>query len=464
VVIDSGFEKLSRYNYATGMNHLELCFISSYSATQRAGRAGRLSEGTCYKLWHESKILQTSTKPEILRSDLSSLVLDLAQWGVDEFSELKWLDIPDEKVLKSTKDVLEELNMIDSDFKITSFGKESLSFGLHPRFSYMVLKANELGFAYESSLLAALLSGRDVFSNFNDSDIVTRFTNLHDFRAKEIWLQAKNIFKRVKKVKKTKTKFSNEMIAVLLLFAYPDRLAKQRAKNDVRYKLSNSKGAILNNEDSLFNEEFLVVASLNAHEKDSYINLSAGITYVLIEEYFSSYITKTKSIKYNKEKQKLELRDETHFLKLKLDSKPTEKVEKKYLKKLFIELVKEEGLELLSWSKKAINLKHRVCFVKTHCENELYDFSDESLLASLQVWLEPFLENVTTIKQLKELDMFSSLSSLLTWENQKLLDKLAPKQIKVPSGSNIHVDYSNPQTPSLHVKIQELFGLYSSQP
>jgi ATP-dependent helicase HrpB len=469
VVIDSGFEKLSRYNYATGMNHLELSFISSDSATQRAGRAGRLSKGTCYKLWHKNKILQTTTKPEILRSDLSSLVLDLALWGVDDISELKWLDIPDEQVLKSTKEVLQELNMLDVDFKITSFGKDSLVFGLHPRFSYMILKANEFGFAYEASILASLLSDKDIYVSYRDNDIKTRFTHLierdfdalhvNSFRAKEVLTQANNFYKRLEKSNTPDKPFSQEMISVLLLFAYPDRLAKQRGKNDARYKLSNAKGAILSTEDSLFNEEYLVVASLNVHEKDSFINLASSINLTTIEEYFSSYIKNEKTIKYNKENQKLEIRDDKYFLKLKLSSKPSQHTDKKHFKKLFLDLLREEGLEFLSWSKKADNLKQKVCFVKAHTDKDLYDFSDEYLLSTIDIWLAPFLEGITTIKALKELDMYNILSSLITWENQKLLDKLAPKQIQVPSGSNIHVDYSNKQTPSLHVRIQELFGL-----
>lgn len=205
VVIDSGLEKLSRYNYANAMDHLELAFISKDSAVQRAGRAGRLSNGKCYRLWHEHKILQQSTKPEILRTDLSSLLLDLALWGVDDFGELKWLDIPHVKILEETKEVLKELSMLDDSFKITDFGRDALSLGLHPRFAYMILKANDLGFAYEACLLASLLSEKDIFSNSQrDSDIYSRFTHLYekDFesayinrhRAKEARTQADFFF------------------------------------------------------------------------------------------------------------------------------------------------------------------------------------------------------------------------------------------------------------------------------
>ena len=474
IVIDSGLEKLSRYNYSNGMNHLELSFISQDSATQRAGRAGRLSEGKCYKLWHKNKILQNSTKAEILRTDLSSLMLDLSLWGVEEFCELKWLDIPNEKVITDTKEVLKELKMLDKSYNITKFGRDALSLGVHPRFAYMILRANDLGYAYEACLLCALLNSKDIYKNiYRDSDITSRFNHLYErdlqssyinrYVAKEVLNEAEFFYKKlksIKKVAKRNSAFSDTMLSVLLLFAYPDRLAKQRAKGDVRYKLSNGKGATLHVEDSLFGEEFLVVSTLNAHDKDSFINMACSISLGMVEEYFDSYIIKSECIKYNKGNKKFDIRKNSYFLNLLLSSKPAEKVDKKSFKKLLIDLLKEEGLGLLTWSKQANVLKDRVNFIIKHKKMNLFDFSEENLLETLDVWLEPYLSDIKTIKELENLDMYHILLAQITWENQKLLDKLAPKSFKVPSGSNIGIDYSNVEAPILAVRIQELFGLH----
>ena len=474
VVIDSGLEKQSRYNYANAMNHLDLTFISKDSAIQRAGRAGRLSSGVCYRLWHESKILQQSTKPEILRADLTSLLLDLALWGVDSFDELKFLDIPSISIIQDSKEVLQELAMLDDSFKITQFGKDALSLGLHPRFAYMILKANDLGFAYEACLLASLLGEKDIFKNSEkDSDILSRFTHLleKDFdsqyinrhRAKEVITSAEFFYKKLKSIKKIAKKNTSqqlEMIAVLLLFAYPDRLAKLRVKNDNKYKLSNAKGALLQHEDSLFNQEYLVVANLHAHDKDSIINLALSITMNEIEEYFSSFIVKKDSITYNKEAKKFDIRESTYFLQLQLDSKPVQSSAKLNFKKLLLALVKKEGLEILSWSKKATGLKNRVNFLNHH--HEFIDFSDQVLLNTLDTWLEPYLSGVTTIKALEALDVYSMLLSLLPWDKQQLLDTMTPLSVKVPSGSNIHIDYSDFEKPSMRVKIQEVFGMHET--
>ncbi len=474
VVIDSGMEKQSRYNYSNAMDHLELTFISKDSAVQRAGRAGRLSNGICYRLWHESKILQQSTKPEILRADLSSLILDLALWGVDEFDELKFLDIPHPNIIHESKEVLKELSILDDSFKITQFGKDALSLGLHPRFAYMILKANDLGFAYEACILASLLGEKDIFKNSSkDSDILSRFIHLFEqdfdseyinrYKAKEVIMGADFFYKKLKSIKKVAHKNSSlnvEMLSVLLLFAYPDRLARLRVKNDNKYILSNAKGATLYHEDSLFNQDYLVVANLHAHDRDSVINLALSITMSEIEEYFSSFIEHKNSITYNKEAKKFDIRKSAYFLQLQLYSKPSQSSQNLNFKKLLLDLVKKEGLEILTWSKKATRLKHRVNFLNHH--QEFINFSDESLLNSLDTWLEPYLSNITTIKTLEALDVYTMLLSLLPWDKQQLLDTMAPSSVKVPSGSNIHIDYSEYERPSMSVKIQEVFGLHDT--
>ncbi|MEA3553723.1 MAG: ATP-dependent helicase HrpB [Campylobacterota bacterium] len=472
VVIDSGLEKLSRYNYSNGMNHLELSFISKDSAIQRAGRAGRLSNGKCYKLWHQNKILTPSTKPEILRTDLSSLLLDLALWGVDEFDELSWLNIPDTKILEDTKEILQELQMLDDNFAITSFGKDALTLGLHPRYSFMILTASDMGYGYEACLLASMLSEKDIFKNsYSSCDIKDRFVHLlqkdidnsfiNRYIAKDILKQSEAFYTKLKKIKpQNRNKFDIDMIGVLVLFAYPDRLAKQRQKDDNRYKLSNAKGAILNIEDTLFNEPYLVVSNLIANNKDSYINLACSISLENIESYFSSFIEQSQTITFNKSKKKFDIKEHSCFLNLELYSTSKDSKSIKNFTELILNLIQKEGLEFLPWSKKAKDLKDKINFVNQHIKNNDFpDFSDNWLINNLDDWLKPYLEGINEIKELENLDIYSILLNLITWENQQLLNQLLPKSIKVPSGSNINIDYSNLEIPVLSVKLQEMFGL-----
>ena len=473
VVIDSGLEKVSRYNYSNAMNHLELSFISNDSATQRAGRAGRLSDGKCYKLWHKSKILQETSKAEILRTDLSSFFLDLALWGYEDIKEFKFLDYPQEVVQNSTNLVLQELQMLKEDNQITKFGKKSLILGVHPRFAFMILRANELGFAYEACLLSSMLSEKDIFKNMSfNCDIYSRFLHLYEkdfdsayinsYLAKTVLKQVEFFYgklKNIEAINKKIQKINEESLSILLLLAYPDRLAKQRGKNDTKYKLSNGKGAILNIEDSLFNEEFLVISNLNAHTKDSYINQAIKISLQTIEKEFESYIQKKESITYNKENKKFDIKEHYYFYALELYSRAISNDAKHDFSKLLLELIKKEGLELLTWSKKAIELQNRVNFINENMNNDFPIFTNDVLLETLELWLEPYLQNITTVKELEALDMYSILVGIIPWEKQQLLETLAPNSIKVPSGSNIKIDYSNPKNPILAVKIQEMFGL-----
>lgn len=486
VVIDSGFEKLSHYNYANGMDHLELSFIAADSAKQRAGRAGRTSNGVCYKLWHQDRILAPSNKAEILRSDLSSTLLDLALWGVKDISDLRCIDTPKEAFVDETKELLKQLQMIDENFNITTLGKDAISLGVHPRFAFMILKANQLGYGLEACLLSAILTSNDILKNNNNnnnknknSDIKDRFMSLYKNqfdsyeidikKAKEVLKQKEFIFSKLKKIKKIhtakndSTNFDINFLAVLLLFAYPDRLAKQRAKDDLRYKLSNGKGATLNNTDNeLFNQPYLVAASLNAHNKDSFINLALSISLENIEKYFSSYFKTSNQIEYEKKKQKFQIKDITSFLKLELISKPPKDLPKEKFLEHLCELIKKENLSLLSWNKKTKQLIEKVNFINHHLNNNSkfqIDFSHKWLLENLQTWLAPFLNDITSLGQLKSLDLFTILLAQIPWEQKKLLDTYLPKTYEVPSGSNIQIDYSDINKPKISVRIQELFGL-----
>ena len=402
VVVDSGWEKQAQYNHASAMDHLTLSFISKDSAVQRAGRAGRLAHGKCYRMWHASKILQDAIKPEILRADLSALVLDLALWGVHTFDELKWLDIPQEGVIQEAKALLKRLNMLDDACKITTFGENALSLGMHPRLSYMILQANDLGFAYEACLLAALLGEKEIFRNAGrDSDILSRFMHLfekdlesvyiHKYRAKEVLAQAEFFYSKLKNIADTGKKnssFPQAMLGVLLLFAYPDRLAKRRNKNETKYILSNGKGATLHVEDTLFNQEYLVAAHLHTQERDSLIHMALSISEKEIQEYFSSLIVHKESMHYNKKTRKFDIRENSFFLQLELFSKPGQLSKNTNFQKLFLDLIRQEGLEILTWSKKADRLRERVNFLHYHCG--FMDFSDTGLLQSLEHWLAPY--------------------------------------------------------------------------
>ncbi|MBT6107260.1 MAG: hypothetical protein HOH31_01575, partial [Campylobacteraceae bacterium] len=414
--------------------------------------------GKCYKLWHKDKILQQSTKAEILRVDLSSALLDLALWGCDNFEDLNWLDIPAKETLNHTYSTLENINTIDHEKNITQMGRDSIKLGLHPRLSYMILQSNKLGYGYEACIIAAILTS-NIYTK--DSDIQSIFIDCYEYG--KLKKEVDNFYKRLIGISPNITKSKNfdlELIAVLLLFAYPNRLAKQRGNNENIYKLSNGKGAILNYDDSLFNSEYIVVVNLNGNIKNSYISLASKISYNQIEKYFSNTITTKQTIKYNKNEKKFDIRENRYFLKLQLSSKPITNTNNIDYKSLILELIKKEGLGILTRDKKSLALQNRVNFFnkQNYDKLELPNMENEFLLETLDLWFDMHCTNIKTIKQLEEINLYPILSSMISWDNLKTLDTLLPIGYKVPSGSVIHIDYSY-EIPTLNVKVQEIFGL-----
>ena len=273
VVVDSGLQNVSVFNPFSGMDKLENRFISKDAATQRAGRAGRLCEGKAYHLWHKSKILLEHDTPEILLADLSPMVLELALWGNDDRTTLSWMDTPPITAISHAKQLLVQLGAVNKDGTITTHGKAMSSFGLHPRLAHMMLKAKVLDLSYEASLLAVLLTEKDIYHNgMGLSDIRERAVILHNVAQKNSLpghlvnlKQCHYLLANAKRLEKVQKKEINtELLGVLLSFAYPDRIAALRHSNSGTYLLSNGKGATLHKEDELYDASYLVICDLDA--------------------------------------------------------------------------------------------------------------------------------------------------------------------------------------------------------
>ncbi|MFT7004933.1 MAG: ATP-dependent helicase HrpB [Sulfurimonas sp.] len=471
IVIDSGLQNTSVFNSSSGMNKLQSSFISQDSATQRAGRAGRLSEGKCYHLWHKGKILLKHDKPEILSTDLTQMLLEISLWGSEDVSELQWMDLPPKDLMIHAKELLFELGGIDANAKITKHGKQMCSFGMHPRLAHMMIKAKEMELSYEASLLCVLIQEKDIFtSSYRSSDIKERVSILHDvscgisFNASYIDIrQCRLLFQNASRIqKKQKSVVNLEMIGVLLALAYPKRVSQRRAKNSCSYLLANKKGAYLHQEDELFDSEYLVVCDLDGKSENALIYKAASIDKIQIQHYLKDNIKIIESVLWNSELQRVEARKRSYFGSIIINETQMQSSSSEEVSKVLLNGIRELGLDSLAWSQESLGLRHRLNFINAHkalkMSCEFPDFSDEHLLASMDEWLLPYLDNKHSIKSLSSLNLFSILSSLLTWKQKQELDALAPAKMKVASGSNIYIDYADAQKPILAVRLQEMFG------
>ena len=466
IVIDSGLHNVSVFSPFSGMNKLESQHISQDSATQRAGRAGRTSAGKAYHLWHKSKILLKHDTPEILSADLSQLLLELAVWGNDDIKEMSWMDMPPITAVTHAKELLQDLGAIDKNASITPHGKAMAKYPMHPRLAHMMLKAKELDLSYEASLLAVLISEKDIYmKSYGSSDLCERVSVLHDVRIHKHTnihnintYQCRYLLKNAKRIEKVqKDNVNLELLGVLLSFAYPDRIAKLRGDKSSTYLLANGKGAVLHQQDELFNTGFLVIADVDAKNTNANIYKAIAISHVQIEEYLEEQLQTYEDVTWNEEHERVEARRVTKLGAITLKVVQTKNPSEELVLEVLLEELEELGLDVLPWSKEASTLRDRVNFVNTHNKG-FPDFSDKYILENMNKWLAPYLSGMKSLKALKSLDLNNILLGLLNFEQNKELNTLAPTKLKVASGSNIVIDYSDPKQPILAVRLQEMFG------
>ena len=464
IVIDSGIQNVSVFNPFSGMNKLESQFISQDSATQRAGRAGRLSSGKAYHLWHKSKILLKHDTPEILSADLCQLVLELALWGCDDVRTLSWLDMPPITAVHHAKTLLTELGALDKEGHITPHGEAMSSYGLHPRLAHMMLKAKMLNLSYEASLLAVLITEKDILTNsYANADLRERVQILHDVALKRTVnsrfvniKQCNYLLANAKRIEKVQSKTLNtELLGVLLAFAYPDRVAQLRHTNESTYLLSNGKGAHLHSEDTLFNSAYLVISDLDAKSTNATIYKALSLSLGQIEEHLET--STRERVTWNEEQERVEVRKVEMLGKLTLKEMQLKSTNNPEITEVLLDEIEAMGLEVLRWSKEATKLRERVNFLH-HYDKSFPDFSDDYLRENLEEWLAPYLTDISTLKAVQTIDLHNILLGLLSYEQTQKLDTLAPAKLKVASSSNIAIDYTNPTQPILAVRLQEMFG------
>ncbi|MBV8407592.1 MAG: ATP-dependent helicase HrpB [Alphaproteobacteria bacterium] len=461
LVIDSGLMRLPRFSPRSGMTRLETMRVSQASAEQRRGRAGRLAPGVCYRLWTEEaqRGLLPFTPPEILDADLGPLALELAVWGARE-ADLPWLTAPPAAALASARSLLTDLAAIDETGAITPHGRAMASLGQHPRLAHLVLKGRALGQPRLAALLAAILSERDFLRlppGQRDVDLRHRVdVALAGGRdsAPRLILEAARRLTPARSNETPDVGRTGELLAL----AYPDRIGRRRSGTTGRYLLSGGRGASLPEGDPLGNEEFLVVADLDGTAQESRIFLAAPIAAADIEEAYAARIVDEEIVQWSDRHGAVLARRRRRLGALILDDKPLANPDPETVRGAMLDGIRRLGLAALPWTDDVAKWRQRVAFLR-RLDDSWPDLSDEALLASLEDWLGPFLAGVSRRDHLARIDLGAALRALLPWERQRLLDRLAPTHIEVPSGSHIQVDYDNPAEATLSVRLQEMFGL-----
>jgi ATP-dependent helicase HrpB len=458
VVVDAGFKRSPRFDPATGMTSLETVRVSLASADQRKGRAGRLAPGACYRLWPEAetRALKPHDEPEIFVSDLSPLALDLANWGISDPSALPFLDPPPKAAFAQAQDLLQQLDAIDAEHRITAMGKAMVKAPLHPRFAHMVVRAAELGAGRQAAKLAAFLSERDGAPRDASADVGTRQLMLRGPAAARVKQSTEQIIRSLN----IKDDQSDVSEGVLLALAWPDRIAQQRGSAR-RYRFAGGGGGTLAEHDrTLSQHTYLAVALTDGASGDQRIYLAAPLSLAELEKHFASHIEAVEQAGWDSRSKSVLAVRQRKLGSLVLDERPIRDLSPEVIAEGLLQGIREQGLATLPWTEGSENFRARVDFLARQFPEEYWpDLSDAALAATMDDWLKPYLAGMTKLSHLERLDMHQVVSALVPHELRRRMDDLAPRSLTIPNGSEARIDYTGAGDPTVRVRLQEIFGM-----
>ena len=480
VVIDAGLARVPRFDPGSGMTRLDTQRISRASATQRAGRAGRLEPGVCYRLWSQDQHEQLAAyaSAEILSADLAGLALQLGRWGVTP-GQLVWLDVPPAAAYAQAQDLLERLGALQGsspqDWQLTRHGQAMAELPAHPRIAHLLLRGQALGLANMACDVAALLGERDILRGAG-ADLHSRLVLLSGEeraargaqggvqRARQLARQYRG-YLRGKAEQPVPDPQHPRWLGALLALAYPDRVAQQRRPGGAEYRLANGRAALFAEADSLMKQGWLVIADLGSRQgqREERIYLAAEFDPALFDSVLAEQVRCVDQLDWDEREGVLRAERQRKVGELVLSREPLTGLDEAARSQALANLVRRKGLELLPWTPELRQWQARVALLRQldldqQGDSGWPDVSDGALLKGLEHWLMPYLGRVSRLSHFANLDLSSIVHNLLPWPLPQRLDEQAPHHLSVPSGSSIRLDYSE-QPPILAVRLQELFGL-----
>lgn len=460
IVVDSGLARVPRYEPDIGLTRLETVRASRAAVDQRRGRAGRTEPGVCYRLWDEPQTasLAAYTQPEILSADLSSLVLDLAQWGVRDPATLAFLDPPPVPALKEANSLLHELGALDADGRITAEGQSLRALALPPRLARMIVDSHRLGAGEEAAEIAAILTERGLGGDSVDLDHrLDQFRRDRSPRASSARSLAQRWAQQVASTEGPAGEDASPSTGIMLALAFPDRVARNRGNGS--FVLANGRGAAVEQTSSLARAPYIAVGELTGTAAQGRILLAAPIAQVDIETRFADQIENTEEISFDRGAMALRARRKRTLHAITLSETPMALLPSAETARVFAAGLVAAGLDKLPWSKSSKQWRDRVMFLRKAEGDSWPDLSDAALAADGENWLVPVLYDKTSLKELSSGDLSDALMALLPWELRARLEREAPTHFEAPTGTMLAIDYEAEQGPTIAVRLQELFGL-----
>jgi ATP-dependent helicase HrpB len=468
VVIDSGVEKKAIFQLNRGITHLQSQKISQASATQRAGRAGRLTAGTCYRLWSKeqhSRLAQQST-PEIMHSDMSSFILESAVWGAD-VSALALLDYPSDAQLSQGFALLSQLELFDDNKKITALGRKAHSLGCHPSLAVMLVKSAQMSPEHLSlaCALAALIENKDPMGRTsNGASLSARLHFILQQKSHIIW---QSIRQWHSKLACRLLAWPLEDTAVLVGYAYPQWLAKQRKHE--RYQLVNGSGAVLYQDDALTTHSWLAVANMQTTDRqqdNAQIRYAESMTLSQLELHFNYLIEKKERVHWDHKNQRIVSEMQKTLGKIVIHKQPIKRPSEPHILAIWQDVIHDKGIAGIPFNEEVQQFIYRVQFAASFsggpsvsASQAFPDFTETGLLSSIDSWLMPYLSDTLTWQQFMQCNFLQQLLNELDYAQQQYLNKQLPKRLALLSGRSAQLTYTSEKTVMLSVRMTELYGL-----
>ena len=480
-VVDSGLVRRAAFDPVTGMSRLETRRISRAAADQRAGRAGRVAEGACYRLWSEGaqRSLAAQTPPEIVEADLAPLALDLAEWGADQAMTLPWLDVPPAPMLDSARDLLQRLGALDDARRITAHGRALARLPTHPRLAHLLLEAQRRGESRLGAQLAAVLGERDLLrgrpGEARDADVLARLDLVlgRGRGAGDLDPGA------VARVRRNAELFERRLVdrrpaegptvdprpslgaAGLLACAYPDRIGRRRTGDAPRFLLANGRGAAFAHVDRLGRSEFIVALDLDDRDREARVLLAAALDRATLEAAADGRLRREVEVAWSSQDEAVVAREVERIDGLVIAEKPLPRVPPEAALAAMQEGLRQLGVDVLPWTDEARAFCARVELARRSALPGTGDWPDFSAaaLAADHDWLEPWLEGITRRSHLARLPVMDALRLRLGADRCRRLEDWLPSHLTVPTGSRIRIDYLDDLAPCASMRMQEVFGM-----
>lgn len=467
-VVDSGFSRVNKIDLSTGMEKLVTERESIFSADQRAGRAGRVQAGICIRLWNKNDIRIQQNTPEILRSDLTQLVLECAAWGVSDKSKLSWLDSPSDAAWSKAEVLLENLDCVKSG-KITEKGKAVLSLGLNPRLSCVAL---------------ALYAEKKPLS------LVTSFTEFSEANENRKKMFENDLFRRLSRLQIPKNlKRQNPFLA-----GYPDRLSKLIEKNSecAVYQFPSGRKAVLKHEilvkKNISNfPEWIIGIEASSGETTGKIYSFEMINENELTDFITEHFEMRQNFKFffdDKNSLKCKKEEIYYFGQIPLKEKAVQVQDNEYAPAICDFLAKNDFLKLPLDSNnqtKLISPKTEAFLLRTeffisHSKSEdIINIENHNSLAYKYLnlnkltndWLLPFLNSKILTPEIV-------YNAIYWFFNGNEIDKNVPTNIILPNGRKSKVIYTRTKSmknmdfktseikPTIEIIIQRIFGCFST--